>query len=90
MVLPVDAPVEEWALSSRHKPGGTAMVEAGGRDGSPKPGCTYFHAAPNKTSSLKRKTAGTQANVDGTGLAAVGQAAQGRAGCGPGGLVLSP
>ena len=66
------------------------MVEAGGRDGSPKPGCTYFHAAPNKTSSLKRKTAGTQANVDGTGLAAVGQAAQGRAGCGPGGLVLSP
>ena len=90
LVLPVDAPVEEWALSSRHKPGGTAMAEAGGRDGIPKPGCTYLHAAPNKTSSLKRKTAGTEANVDGTGLAAVGRAAQGRAGCGPGGLVLSP
>lgn len=88
--MPVDAPVEEWALSSRHKPGGTAMAEAGGRDGIPKPGCTYLHAAPNKTSSLKRKTAGTEANVDGTGLAAVGRAAQGRAGCGPGGLVLSP
>lgn len=49
------------------KPGGTAVAEAGSRDGTPKPVWTHLSAAPNNTASLKIKSAGPRAKLGGTG-----------------------